>query len=582
MKKRLLLSLCVTALLNQAQNYGEVTYSHPGYHLSSGKNTSLNSLGFLMGTYDPQCSLEQYNFIIDKVNDNKDFLGLTSFSRGYMTFGDAGCNPSFGQVLDCSGISVIEINPVQVGPTGTQTTAVYAVAGANSSGIFFALLDVSGVPLLFQLYNTNNGATPQKPQIFESSSSPGEFIISAACNNNLTCMRVDANAALLWSFEYSSIFTFSKLGQVIECPYSGDITAVGWAMYSGGGPIRATDGFFLKINQNTGMVNTIRTYGHPQGACNEFYCINVANSTKGGSNGFVIGGWTDPFSGGGRSWFLKVDPNGNQIWNREVSGSLAGSIAIMGIFERQNAAGDYEYFGTGPGWFTYVYKLEEFGMPFSGGVNEFEYNSPGLNSASSCISYISSGGPSPNEGFHVFGNDDYMAPTASYLVSSYFNGITGCEWNKVNLLSSGPGPNDEFFPPLNPQAGPTPCNNSMILSWVLPTSPNFHCSSASVAGGSNARTVGITEMGDTQKELVVFPNPTNGAVAIQVQTTAKPNSTIKIHDSFGRLIQSVVIKESTSNAFNLDFGRLSVETGVYFVTLETDAGRIVEKVTYFK
>lgn len=152
MKKITILSalyLSLSSLL--AQNYGELMYPHSGYYLSSGLPTNINSTGFVSATYLPSGNVEEYNFIVDKSDDYGVLNGTDLFSRGYMTLGVSSCVQSLSQILDCNGVSIIEINPVLIDADAT-TTAWYALAGTNSVGTFFATLSRSGIVLSSAMY----------------------------------------------------------------------------------------------------------------------------------------------------------------------------------------------------------------------------------------------------------------------------------------------------------------------------------------------------------------------------------------------------------------------------------------------
>lgn len=414
-----------------------------------------------------------------------------------------------------------------------------------------------------------------QPFLYESSSTPGEFLICGAVNNNAYALRVDAAGTVIWSMEYSANYSLHPY-EIVECPYTGDIAVAGVANNA----VRANDGFFMRIDASNGSVNLLQTYGHPVGVCNEFFAIDVAESTEGGSDGFVIGGFSDPVSSTGNCWFLKVDVNGNIIWNYLVQPS-SGNGPVNSVLERLNSAGNYEYFGASLTFAGYtILKLAQNGLP-AAGSNEFTYDAPSpFWSNPIHITDIPAGGASPNEGIHIFGRDE-LTPNNTYLVNAYYNGASGCETGFSIMAGWENGPGSIDIPSFSEFGGPDACPNFTIFSYSLNTSPNYICSASSVSYGSNARTVGLPKSMDSHK-LGISPNPTSGQIEINIREEALQGETLQIIDAVGRTVASLQLPKEGISRLKIDLNKFNLESGVYIFKINSTSTTIYERVIFQK
>lgn len=603
LKQSLSILLCLLSLSGYSQFYGQFMHTSPNHFVSSGDKTSINNTGFITGLYEPVSAVESYNFIINKSDDNGLLSGTGTFSKGYYTLGDGTCSgTNWSQILDCNGVTAMEINPVQVGSNGT---AWYAVAGSNSVGVFFALLAQDGTPLLSKQYIHPSGTTWfGKPLLIESQNIANHFYICGKGGNEMYAMLIDAGGNVVWTNSYDCNSGNANMypQQIIECPYSGDLVVVGLSTLYTYNPIRATDGFFLKLSSSNGAVNVFNLYGHPIGACNEFYSINVAQSTKGGSDGFVIGGWSDPYLGAlGRSWVLKVDPNGNQIWNWLLNPN-AGTANLKGIFERLNTLGEHEYYAVGLSFAGYtVLKMDDNGAPYPGGNNEFWYDAPLTNwSDPVSMTHITSTGPSLNEGIHIFGDAQISAPGNSFQVAAYFNGVSGCQSNLLNNMSFAPGPNSVVTPPIGVSKGPYRCPSFTLMSFNLNTPTTYICSANSVAGGSNARWANLSNeetgtykptdpttiahdlnpnmapnkpqrlFGQLGTLSANMPNPFLSKTLFKVTIPqGSKEADLRVYSIDGKLIKTVPVTDTAGDT-TIELDGTDMKAGVYFCTLYVD------------
>lgn len=572
--KKLVNTLAFTGglvLATHAQQYGEWMYPHPGYFLSTAETVKINSSGYISGTYKPTCTLEEYNFIIDRSDDNGKLTGTSQFSKGYATMGNPNCKSNISQVFDCKGISVIEIRPVRVG----GSDAWYAVVGANSAGTFFATLDKNGTPLSSASYRFKSGTPPKQPFLFQSSTKNNEFLICGSNQNDVYALRIDISGSVLWSRSYHSDCSL-EINEIVECPFSGNITAVGIADV----PNRASDGLFMKIDANSGALNVIKTYGMPPiGHCNEFYAVDVAMSPQGGK-GFIIAGMSDPVSPAyqGVSWFVKVDAVGNIIWDHLVQPDQSGA-RVASVLERNNiATGSFEYYGVAIGSFgATVLKLDEFGKPFglSGANDQFVYDNPSPYWPDPIsILHTPNGAVSPNEGIHVFSRDQLTpnpsnpAPLNTYQVNAYFNGASGCEQFLTQQIGYAPGPADIFLPNPDVMPGPEYCPYFSLVSFNLNTPQNFLCAASSINYGSNARSAanlaGTIKTGSGPE---VFPNPVKDKTKLIQPVRKGAVLAVTIYDAMGRLVRSENhTNDSTAPVeIELDFKSAELDAGLYYI-----------------
>ena len=266
-------------------------------------------------------------------------------------------------------------------------------------------------------------------------------------------MKVDTTGQVIWSHFYSSghdlispnVINGGILNPagIIESPINGDIVIAGRVVGSASLG-RGIDGFFLDLDPSTGNANNFNWLGDASpGACDFFTAITPALSPTGGQ-GYILGGYSDanyttPANSGG-AWLVKVKPSGNIIWDKEYT-SFIDSIngGMVGVVERLNTFGHYEYYALGnvsgaSVHGAFVYKLDDSGTPYAvsnGGIDEYYYGTAASSPFNPiAIDYNQATGS--DDGLHLFIDNN----SNHYLLESYFNGITGCNYEYLGNIAA--------------------------------------------------------------------------------------------------------------------------------------------------
>ena len=93
--------------------------------------------------------------------------------------------------------------------------------------------------------------------------------------------------------------------------------------------------------------------------------------------------------------------------------------------------------------------------------------------------------------------------------------------------------------------------------------------------------VTLEEATSEVNELMLFPNPTNGEVNVIFNSSVTEEASVRIFDMVGKtvLTQNVALNQD-NNKFSFDLSNMT--KGIYFVELNTSAGRIVKKIVLEK
>ena len=93
--------------------------------------------------------------------------------------------------------------------------------------------------------------------------------------------------------------------------------------------------------------------------------------------------------------------------------------------------------------------------------------------------------------------------------------------------------------------------------------------------------VTLEEATSEVNELMLFPNPTNGEVNVIFNSSVTEEASVRIFDMVGKtvLTQNVALNQD-NNKFSFDLSNMT--KGIYFLELNTSAGRIVKKIVLEK
>jgi len=500
---------------------------------------------------------------IDRTDVTGLFGGGGAFKKDYQPIVSATpvCGLTAGGVV-CVGVSIAET------PIITTNLENFVMTGAWPEACFFSVHAADGAPIsVFSLPFVGPANIVEKPLICSSSLNPGTYYICGRYNNGMYVIYIDYTGTVLWSSYYNAgndIIPYA----IVESPYTGtgiDVVVVG--RYDDN--TVAADGFFLGLKSGGGVI-TFNTIGDPAGTVDPnqyFRCITVAASTTGGSDGFVIGGITDPIKNPGHTWVLKLDEKGNTIlWNTIISGhNDRNSLDAKAVVERLSAANGYEYYvltqgSTFVNSAMVVYKLDKNGNPSAASNNDFMYTSSTSTAFNPInITYINSG--SSSLGFQAYGG---IAGSGAQLTEAYFNGETGCNQSLTNIALTEQGPKNMTTPGINLSNSFSPCAD-LALNFTAPLyNVNTICIANSIASGSNARTSGATGIAElqAQEQVYAYPNPTSGKLSFELTSDA----VISVYSVMGTEVLHTPA-HAGSNTIDLS----SQSSGVYFVKISHDA-----------
>jgi len=590
-----LLSLfCISDIFAQ---YGAVrlSFSTKGtFTLSSAKTTVASTPGYLTGGFNSSATGANGfpDFIVQQVDANAaDFTAAGTWGNEYEIHDDAvGCtNPV--RVYTCRGVYAIEA-------TNPGSGESYAIAGTYDDGVFFATLNAAGTVMTTYRWlwlGNNNDISP--PMITASAGTAGDYYICGTVGYRSYVLKINANGTPAWAKQYGS--GWNEAWALIESPYnSSELIVVG--RYDDPN-INGAKAYFMTLNAATGAVSGFNLYGFNNGthADDWFRCIAPANSTYGGSDGYIVGGRAyDPGGLGNHNyqdWMIKLDRSGGVIWSTLIEPYNGGDHeAVQDIFERYNPYGeyyDYEYYGVSVGDVgslsqddtLIVWRLDETGDKAGVWPNEMKYTvgaDIGGYWGSSQIEIVGDGS-NAGDGFGAWTTD---LQTSEFLfMKNYFNGVNGCnEVLKPIKVHQGPG----FLtaPSISDQDFVQPCQSFNLSHATLTV--QTACWTATVAGGGN-RPENITGIGEISTDIksALFPNPASSNVVFTFNNQAAESKiVIQLQNAIGQVVHEFAAKLTligiNEEVINLE--SFNLESGVYYIVADIGGLKKTEKLIYLK
>lgn len=592
MKKYHITLWLIALTLNYAYaQYSDRNYLHPNSFLTSAKTTN-NIPGFVMAGAFPATIAN--DFVIQQTDVNGLLTGIGA--QYYNIVPLPACTPMPPTVGSCTGVDVIETNPA--------SGAAYAVAGIYAGGIFFTILDATnGLPSVAKYWSPIATSAMWGHTIIRESATSGQYYICCNGGGGFVVIKIDITLPTLvaWQRLYRNPTLAIEAKSMIESPYNAadELIVVGLCQPNGW---LAHEGMFVSIDISTGNFNYLNCYSDTTYSGDEYFAsIELAASTAGGSDGFIIGGSHyngDPSKAGHHAWMIKLDPTGNMVW----SSLMSHHNPVIDVFERYNPIASpphYEYFGIihtpthlGNNELTVV-KLDDLGGGSILLPNVFKYTIGTYNASVADYTYpqldFVGDGTVAGDGFAAFATDVSIPPTSNQkyaLIKAYYNGVNGCETTDDMSVVNGPG--FSTTAQLNEYLIPDPCD----INISLPTNGSSVSSpcgwSSTIPGGSNARPAAITDVKSHTKAdnlVSVYPNPSNGVVAIEIAGAAQAAPIqIKLTNAMGQLIETFNFNAAQSGheKIMLDFAELGVSEGLYFMHISVQNQTQTKKLMYSK
>ena len=184
--------------------------------------------------------------------------------------------------------------------------------GAGGTDYWVLKLDANGNVIWQKTYG---GSSFDEVSSIQETSDNG-FIVAGstdsygAGSDDYWVLKLDANGNVVWQKTYGG-FAYDYASSIQETSDNGFIVAGYTYSYGAGG----TDYWVLKLDAN-GNVIWQKTYGGSS--------TDIANSIQETSdNGFIVAGYTYSYGAGYSDyWILKLDANGNVIWQKTYGGSI--------------------------------------------------------------------------------------------------------------------------------------------------------------------------------------------------------------------------------------------------------------------
>jgi hypothetical protein len=578
MKKILLIVLALTGLAANAQYFHHIYGTTDGEKLSDGINTNVLGRGhFLVGHAGTD------GLAVSRTDATGNVPGAPYFNGWYLISSSV-----TGTQVSVSESRTFELdNGNGFGIIGQYTDPSLS---SPNTGIFYMQLDPTGVVLnIFTYRSTSTTAIDvvRVGGIAESAFSSGNDVYVTGSTTNGSS-RVDAFAmrlnvstgAVVWALVYDLALStgsgYTYANDIVESPYSPtgvkEVVVVGSVRKSASSGL--PDGFTLRLDANNGnpITGSADLYGKTT-SDDEFTTIAVAKSTKGGSNGFIIGGASN-VNGNPDYWLMKTDQKCGTLWaNVYEYGGISGVENVcLDVIERLNTSGKYEYFAAGyvrggllGSYDVDVIKVDDGGTPYTNG--QFTYGDSRVDYGIAIDQYNGTG----VDGISVFGfREGATSPIINgnydmYLVKAYFNGETPCN-QKIVTPPSASGPKQYTSVTARPIAK---LKYITLFNWSVAGAYDAKiCYSTTVSGGSNAK---VAPKDNGQNQAIVSPNPMQagqGAIDVTIETETPATAQIAIFDMLGREhYNGTVTLTPGKNVLPVDISNAKMSAGMYSIRI---------------
>ncbi|MCX7785405.1 MAG: T9SS type A sorting domain-containing protein [candidate division WOR-3 bacterium] len=171
-----------------------------------------------------------------------------------------------------------------------------------------------------------------------------------------------------------------------------------------------------------------------------------------------------------------------------------------------------------------------------------------------------------------------------YTDDIYYRTFNGVEWSPIMNLTNDP--NWSGYPRLSHPV----TRNGVDLVWSHEVSFNPQvydvvymrlqpiASAINIEEPETSKTAVQTPI----PKLFIFPNPCRTQTTIRYSLTAPTKVSLQLYDISGRLVKTLVDEEKKPGNYSLTLNTKTLCSGVYFLSLEADNKRIIERLVVIK
>ena len=190
----------------------------------------------------------------------------------------------------------------------------YIIVGQTSGNVIFDIWLIKTDSKGNKIWNNNYDMGSYEVGEFVQQTSDGGYIITGSFGIGVLFIKIDSQGNIEWVKSFSSLIVHDKIttdvGQSIQQTTDGGFIITGFSM----GAIGGFGGWLIKTDSEG---NKIWDYFFDESG--EDGGMSVQQTSDGG---YIIGGITSSFGNGEDDvWLIKIDSQGNEMWNKTFGGS---------------------------------------------------------------------------------------------------------------------------------------------------------------------------------------------------------------------------------------------------------------------